>query len=419
MSVVDILDIVIGFLSVIISVLLLSNVIYPIFSVFSCKRKRYVEPTKLHKYAVMICARNEELVIGYLIDSVKEQDYPESLVDVYVLADNCTDGTAFEAKSHGATVFVRNDSKKIGKGYALDYLYSKIRSEKGDIYDGYFVFDADNLLLPNYISEMNRCFNGADSVLTSIRNTKNFGDSWISSGYAIGWLFQTSLLNVGRSVVKIPCFVNGTGFLIGSNVLRKMGGWNFHTLTEDCEFTVFCALNGISIDICTSAEFFDEQPSSFKISWNQRLRWAKGKYQVFAKYGTPILKKVFSKDFIIGYDAFTNIAPTNLMILLSCVLTFIRMVVASDSFELLFVSALVGIGRAYLSLFCFGIITLVLNWNKIRSQALIKILSVFSYPIHVFMYIPIYAVALFKSVKWEPIHHTVGKTVVEICDKDR
>lgn len=419
MSVVDILDIVIGFLSVIISVLLLSNVIYPIFSVFSCKRKRYVEPTKLHKYAVMICARNEELVIGYLIDSVKEQDYPESLVDVYVLADNCTDGTAFEAKSHGATVFVRNDSKKIGKGYALDYLYSKIRSEKGDIYDGYFVFDADNLLLPNYISEMNRCFNGADSVLTSIRNTKNFGDSWISSGYAIGWLFQTSLLNVGRSVVKIPCFVNGTGFLIGSNVLRMMGGWNFHTLTEDCEFTVFCALNGISIDICTSAEFFDEQPSSFKISWNQRLRWAKGKYQVFAKYGTPILKKVFSKDFIIGYDAFTNIAPTNLMILLSCVLTFIRMVVASDSFELLFVSALVGIGRAYLSLFCFGIITLVLNWNKIRSQALIKILSVFSYPIHVFMYIPIYAVALFKSVKWEPIHHTVGKTVVEICDKDR
>lgn len=419
MSVVDILDIVIGFLSVIISVLLLSNVIYPIFSVFSCKRKRYVEPTKLHKYAVMICARNEELVIGYLIDSVKEQDYPESLVDIYVLADNCTDGTAFEAKSHGATVFVRNDSEKTGKGYALDYLYSKIRSEKGDIYDGYFVFDADNLLLPNYISEMNRCFNGTDSVLTSIRNTKNFRDSWISSGYAIGWLFQTSLLNVGRSVVKIPCFVNGTGFLIGSNVLRKMGGWNFHTLTEDCEFTVFCALNGISIDICTSAEFFDEQPSSFKISWNQRLRWAKGKYQVFAKYGTPILKKVFSKDFIIGYDAFTNIAPTNLMILLSCVLTFIRMVVASDSFELLFVSALVGIGRAYLSLFCFGIITLVLNWNKIRSQALIKILSVFSYPIHVFMYLPIYAVALFKSVKWEPIHHTVGKTVVEICDKDR
>ena len=418
MSVVDILDIVIGFLSVIISVLLLSNVIYPIFSVFSCKRKRYVEPTKLHKYAVMICARNEELVIGYLIDSVKEQDYPESLVDIYVLADNCTDGTAFEAKSHGATVFVRNDSEKIGKGYALDYLYSKIRSEKGDIYDGYFVFDADNLLLPNYISEMNRCFNG-DSVLTSIRNTKNFDDSWISSSCALGWLFQTSLLNVGRSVVKIPCFVNGTGFLVGANVLRKMGGWDFHTLTEDCEFTVFCAMNGIQIDVCTSAEFFDEQPSSFKISWKQRLRWAKGKYQVFAKYWLSVLKKIFSKDIMIGYDALTNIVPTNLMILLSCVLTFIRMVVTSDSFDLLLVSVLAGIGRAYLSVFCFGIITLVLNWDKIHSRNLIKILSVFTYPIYVFIYIPIFVVALFKPVKWVPIQHTVGKTVVEICDNDR
>ena len=48
----------------------------------------------MHKFAVMISARNEEYVIGALIDSIKKQNYPSELVTVFVVAENCTDSTA-------------------------------------------------------------------------------------------------------------------------------------------------------------------------------------------------------------------------------------------------------------------------------------------------------------------------------------
>ena len=47
-----------------------------------------------HRYAVVIAARNESAVIGNLIDSIKKQKYPQNLIDIFVVADNCTDDTA-------------------------------------------------------------------------------------------------------------------------------------------------------------------------------------------------------------------------------------------------------------------------------------------------------------------------------------
>ena len=109
---------------------------------------------KLHRYAVLISARNEEVVIANLINSIKHQTYPGELVTTFVVADNCTDKTAKVAEAAGAVVYVRNNKELVGKGYALDYLLGKIRQDFPEGFDGYFVFDADNVLDVNYIAEM-------------------------------------------------------------------------------------------------------------------------------------------------------------------------------------------------------------------------------------------------------------------------
>lgn len=84
------------------------------------KKEKPHKPAELHRYAVLISARNEELVIGNLLDSISAQDYPSSLVRVFVVADNCTDKTAKVARAHGAIVYERFNDKLVGKGYALD-----------------------------------------------------------------------------------------------------------------------------------------------------------------------------------------------------------------------------------------------------------------------------------------------------------
>ena len=63
------------------------------------------------------------------------------------------------------------------------------------LFDGYFVFDADNVLEESYIAEMNRTFSDGYEVVTSYRNSKNYGDNWISAGYALWFLRESQFLN--------------------------------------------------------------------------------------------------------------------------------------------------------------------------------------------------------------------------------
>ena len=140
-------------------------------------KRRYPE-AEPGRYAVLIAARNEQAVLGPLLDSIRAQDYPRERLDIFVVADNCTDSTALVAAAHGATVFQRFDRQRVGKGYALQFLLEKLWSAcPAGEYDGYFVFDADNLLDPGYIREMNKVFAttgsppGTASISCGNRNT--------------------------------------------------------------------------------------------------------------------------------------------------------------------------------------------------------------------------------------------------------
>jgi len=89
--------------------------------------RKFKEAKKQHKYGILIAARNEENVIGNLLDSINKQDYPRKLLTVFVVADNCTDNTASIAKKHGAIVYERFDEEHKTKGFALQFLFKKYR----------------------------------------------------------------------------------------------------------------------------------------------------------------------------------------------------------------------------------------------------------------------------------------------------
>ena len=78
------------------TVLYFYQFIYIVIALIGDKKKKLdtYEAKKLHKFAFIIAARNEQAVIGNLINSIKQQNYPAELIDVIVVADNCTDDTA-------------------------------------------------------------------------------------------------------------------------------------------------------------------------------------------------------------------------------------------------------------------------------------------------------------------------------------
>ena len=174
-----------------------------------------------HNYAVLICARNESAVIADLIGSLRSQTYDQSLLHIFVLADNCTDDTSAIARSAGATVYERFNNVQVGKGYALQTLLGHLEQDYPAGFDGYIVFDADNILDPGYIAAMNRTFSQGYDIVTSYRNSKNYGDNWISAGYALWFLRESRYLNHARSLLGTSCAVSGTGFLFSRAVLEE------------------------------------------------------------------------------------------------------------------------------------------------------------------------------------------------------
>ncbi|MGN0861359.1 MAG: glycosyltransferase family 2 protein [Candidatus Spyradosoma sp.] len=384
---------------------------------FVC-RDRPHRPARPHRFAALISARNEERVISHLLESINRQTYDRSLITVFVIADNCTDRTAEVSREHGAVVYERFDSERVGKGYALDFLYEKIVRDYGDShFDAYMIFDADNVLSPQYVEEMNATFSDGYEVVTSYRNSKNYGDNWISAGYALWFLRESEYLNHSRMLLNTSCAVSGTGFMFSSKVIREAGGWKFFLLTEDIEFTVYNVVNGRKIGYSKNAELYDEQPVTFAQSWRQRLRWAKGYLQVWGKFGGSLIRNMFSEKFTSCYDMIMTILPAliiSILTLLNCIVGVTVGLALGWELSRIGLSLLGTLGGIYFTLWAIGAITTVTQWGKIHCSTFKKIFYVFTFPVFMLTYLPIAITAIFKKVEWSPIAHTQAKTLDEI-----
>ena len=390
------------------------------------------EPKKLtakknHRYAVMISARNESAVIADLIHSIKVQNYPQELIDVFVIADNCTDDTAQVARDAGAIVFPRFNTKEVGKGYALDYGYHCIRERYGDRgYEAYFVFDADNVLDVNYFREMNKTFDNGAKVSTSYRNSKNFDSNWISAGYGVWFLREAKFLNQARLTLNTSCAISGTGFYISAEILDATDGWKWHLLTEDIEFSTCCVLNGIRISYTPTAVLYDEQPITFRDSWNQRFRWAKGFYQVFWHYAPKLVRGMFTNpkgSRFACYDMFMTIAPGMLVSFITVFFNLVVLILGATGAVSTGVAVASSISSVIfclisymLVMFTFGVLTTFVEWDSFRTTTSNKVRYMFTFPLFMLTYIPIGAVALFKKCEWTPIAHTISVNVEEFSE---
>ena len=373
--------------------------------------------TKPHKYAVLICARNEENVIPNLIASLRAQDYPADLLSIFLMADNCTDNTAEVGRQNGITVYERFNKELIGKGYALNYLLECIDRDFGaDAFDAFVVFDADNIAMPTFFTEINKTFSDGYDVITTYRNAKNYGDNWLAASSGLWFIREAKYLNGSRFRIGACPQVSGTGFLFSNKIKNENGGWPFHTLTEDYEFTCHYAAKGAKFGYCEQARFYDEQVTGFKQSWNQRMRWAKGGLQSFAIYWKKLLKGVFSKNFLPCYDMLMSVAPGYIMAIISTAVNVFASIyylaIGEDPLEVL-ASIAIFVIPTYFAIWLLGFVCTLTEWKHLRTTNFKKILYSFTFPLFLFTFVPIALCAIFKKVEWKHIAHK------EMSDEDK
>jgi cellulose synthase/poly-beta-1,6-N-acetylglucosamine synthase-like glycosyltransferase len=264
-------------------------------------------------FAVIVAAHNEEQVIGQLIDNLQTLDYPKELYDIYVIADNCEDHTASIAKEDGAIVCERTSEGSRGKGFALEWMFNKLFTLERQ-YDAVAIFDADNLVHPKFLFEMNNRLCKGDKLVQGYLDAKNPYDTWVSGTFAISFWVIDHIWHLAKTNIGLSSVLGGTGMCITTEVLKKHG-WGATCLTEDMEFTMKALAEGIKTTWAHDAIVYDEKPLTFMQSWNQRKRWAQGQFDVAHRFIPKMIKAGIQKRDIRILDGCLHLLQPHFLIL--------------------------------------------------------------------------------------------------------
>ena len=367
---------------------------------------------KKHKFMAIIPAHNEEFVVKNLIESLKNQNYPKELLDIYVIADNCTDKTAEIAKEAGAIVYERNHTEGRTKGHALQWFLSKKIEENAD-YDAFCVFDADNIVDKNFIKNMNKKLCQGEDVVQGYRDIKNPTDSWISSGYAIFYWMMNRFYHLARYNLGLSPLINGTGFMVRFDVI-KPNGWQTYTLTEDIEFSLQRIIAGKKLGWATDAIVYDEQPVGFKQSWSQRSRWTVGHIQCMGRYTKDLANSVKKNKTLVTFDGLLYIVGSIPMFIITLVLLLVNAIIYMGD-GMTKVDLIQSYLMYIIPTFLLPIITgaVIMKLDKKPIKPMIK--GLLCYPLFLATWLMINFKCLFKrETNWEKIEHVRDIKINEV-----
>ena len=372
---------------------------------------------KNHRFMAIIPAHNEEAVVGNLVESLKNQNYNKELYDIYVIADNCTDNTAKVARDAGAIVYERFDESKKTKGYALDwFLQQKIKENAP--YDAFFIFDADNIVDPNFIKNMNKKLCQGEDVVQGYRDIKNPTDSWITSGYAIFYWTMHRFYHLARYNIGLSPLLNGTGFMVRFDVVKPQG-WDTVTLTEDIEFSLKRIIAGKKLGWATDAIVYDEQPVGFKQSWSQRSRWTVGHIQCISNYTKPLAKAAKENKTLMNFDGFLYIIGSIPMFVLTLVLILTNFLIYAGEGMTTY-QLIDSIVRYLVPTFLLPIFTamIVMALDKRPIKPMAK--GLLCYPLFLGSWLLINFKCLFKrETTWEKINHVRSIKISDVSEAEK
>lgn len=291
------------------------------------------------KFAIVIPAHNEELMISQTLYSLFSMIYPKNRYQVFVIADNCTDDTANIAKKIGATVLERTHQTDRGKGHALRWAFAQIidRNE----FDGIVVFDADSYVSGNFLTVMNYYMQQGAKVIQSSDLVQPQPNVWSSEMTRIGFTLYNLVRPLGRDYLNLSMGLRGNGMCFKTEVLKEVP-WEAYSLTEDIEYGILLLLKGYGIKFAQEAKVIAKMPEQSKNAESQRERWEIGRYPIIARYSFPLLTSFLKTGKLSYLDTFIDLVMPPLVNLLLAIGLFfmINLMLALIGFEPFFYYAL-------------------------------------------------------------------------------
>ncbi|GIO14165.1 glycosyl transferase family 2 [Cohnella xylanilytica] len=391
------------------------QVLLSFFGWYRKKEKIVNRPTK--SFALLVAAHNEEKVVGALVENLLKMDYPRELFDIFVICDNCTDGTADVVRSYpGVFACERTNPNERGKGFAIEWMLRELWKQP-KTYDAVVMFDADNLVATDFLKYMNEDLINGHRVIQGYLDTKNPHDSWVSAANGINYWFCNRLWQLPRYNLGLSNFLGGTGMCFESKLLKEMG-WGATSLVEDLEFTIRCIQRNIYPKFNFDARVYDEKPITFRASARQRLRWMQGHFDIARRYMLPTLWQGLKERSWVKIDAaFYIFNAYNFLIgfMLTATLWFDLLLPGEPHFDSIY-SVFPSWLAVPIALYIYAQCPLAMLLEKVNWRSYVRLIT---FPIFFFSWWPITFWAFFtqNNKTWSHTQHTRVLRLEEVQGK--
>jgi 1,2-diacylglycerol 3-beta-glucosyltransferase len=241
------------------------------------------EPRRL---LFLVSAHNEEALIGECVRSLVGVDYPIDRRQVVVIANNCSDRTAAEARAAGARVLERTDPVRVGKPHALAWALDLLRDE---LYDTCVIVDADSIAEPGFARGVSDLGPLGENAAQAYFATWNEDESWLTLLAGIFARAKYEVLYPVKDRAGLNCPLTGNG-MVFSAIPLKRDGWTAFSLTENWELYAEYTIKGHRIHYARGARLLSQEVRALRQGRSQRERWTQGRRAAFRYYVGPLLR---------------------------------------------------------------------------------------------------------------------------------
>lgn len=347
-----------GLLFTIISGLL----VYQIFLFFIAikKKEKKANNLKLHSFLILIPAFREGKILINTIDALKKLNYPPKLVKIVLLNDDCDEKVIDILKESVEVLYI--DIK----------FHTKIESLKAAIdisknFDFVVILDADNLVHPEFLQELNKSITGDIKIVQGLRLPKDLNSN-LEKIDALTDFVYNEIDRIIPSRINLTGTLSGSGFAIKSDLFREIIPLINTTGGFDKILQSILLLRDIPVKICEEALVFDEKVTSKKQYIRQRIRWLYFHFYNALKYGLRLIGKgIITLNFNQIHLGLVSLRPPiNILYFISSILIFLGVWICKLCAIYLF---------SLLLIFSFIIFT-ILHKNRMLSLKLILLLPV-------------------------------------------
>ena len=254
---------------------------------------KIVKSKRQNRIIVLIPSYKCDDVIERTVNSVLGQMYPQRLFDVVVISDHQKEMTNFKLAQYPITLLTPN-FKNSTKGKALQYAINNLPQFK--IYDIAVVLDADNIVLPEFLEDINNAYESAGTKAIQAHRVSKNRDTSTAILDATFEEINNTVFRLGHIYLGLPSALSGSGMAFNYNWFKENIG-KTKAAYEDKELEALLMRQHIFVDYFDNIFVFDEKVRTTNDFQKQRGRWLSTQFHSIIKNIKYLPAAIYNKQY--------------------------------------------------------------------------------------------------------------------------